>query len=187
MSKRSNIKLEGTVMSTRSTNVFKSLTDKYDYSECGLCFVSKQAENVVEHRVPVGTPEETITTYNKVVQMVELTEVERLKISKGLLKRIIRSNQYESIQLYFLIVALMALRDKSSFVSWCVIATMALTHVDFGFIINLIKSKFTSEEEFEALRSKAAELNLMDYINGCENKDDVSLYCTMLDGTFKSK
>lgn len=187
MSKRSNVKLDGIVMSTRSTSVFKSVTDKYDYSECGLCFQSKKNNSVVENRVQVGNVDETIDTYQKVVKMVELTEIERLKISKGLLAKVIKSNQYEPIQVYLMVAALMALRNQNALISWCVIATMFLTHVDFNLIINLIRSKFSSDEEFEELKRKAVELNMMDYINKCESKDDVSLYLTMPDGVFKSK
>lgn len=101
MSKRSNVKLEGTLLSTRSTSVFKKVTDEYEYSECGLCFQSKENNSIVENKVAVGTVDETIDVYQKVVKIVEL--------------------------------------------------------------------------------------NMMDYINACNDKDDVSLYLTMPNGPFKNK
>ena len=187
MSKRSNVKLEGTVLSTRSTSVFKKVTDEYEYSECGLCFQSRENNSIVENKVAVGTVDETIDVYQKVVKIVELNEIEKLTITKSLLKKVLKSNQYEPIQVYLLIAALMALRNQNALFSWCIIATMFLTHVDFGLIINLIRSKFTSDEEFEELKRKAVELNMMDYINACNDKDDVSLYLTMPNGPFKNK
>ena len=70
-----------------SARIFEQMTSMMSLEDTGLYFhdevkVSEDISVITDQRVSIGSPEETVKTYHKVVEMVELNEMEIEEMNK---------------------------------------------------------------------------------------------------------
>ena len=85
--KRINLKASSEVATVyaKHTKTFLDIAKKYDYSECGV--VLRNSDDL-EHFVQLDSPETAVHCYKKVIEMIDLNEIERIKMQRGLLQKI---------------------------------------------------------------------------------------------------
>lgn len=166
------------------TKVFLSISEKYNYSECGV--VLKPSDEV-ERFVQLGSPQEAVQCYKKVVEMIELSEVDRIKMERSLLQKIktdvlkIQPSFYTTAAVFWFLYG-----EKDAKYATYLITLVLLGSIDFSQAFKLAKGYLTKPEKRAVLETDLCEFEINEYVSQCETKKDVSLYLKIEDG-FKSK
>lgn len=165
---------------------FERMTNMMPLEDTGLYFhdeikVSEDVSVITDQRVSIGFPEETVRTYHKVVEMIELNEYEIQEMNKVrlLLKKL--------FEVFF--KGRKGLVVYTTFLSFCVglniytkdwvvlllnISLICMWNSPIKFYKE-IKKMFTSDKKKEELREELSELGINGSLTSV-SKDGIRLY-----------
>ena len=165
---------------------FERMTNMMPLEDTGLYFhdeikVSEDVSVITDQRVSIGSPEETVKTYHKVVEMVELNEYEIQEMNKVrlLLKKL--------FEVFF--KGSKGLVAYTIFLGFC-IGLDVYTKDLIGLILNIslvflwnspikfykeIRKMFTSDKKKEELREELLQLGINSTLTNV-SKDGIRLY-----------
>lgn len=170
-----------------SVKVFEQMTNMMPLEETGLYFhdeveVGNGVSVITDERVSLGSPENTAKTYHKVVEVVELNELEMQEANKArlLLKKL--------FEVFF--KGKKGLVIYTMFIGLCIGLDIA-TKDWFGLLLNIsliflwdspikfakeVKKIFTSSKKREELSEELKELGISSTLQNVSSKDSVQLY-----------
>lgn len=184
--KRINLKASSEVATVyaKHTKTFLDIAKKYDYSECGV--VLKNSDDL-EHFVQLDSPETAVHCYKKVIEMIDLNEIERIKMQRGLLQKIksdvlkLQPGFYATATAFWLLFG-----EKDAKYATYLISLVLLGSIDFGEAFKLMKGYLAKPEKRAVLETDLCEFGVSEYVSQCESREAASLYLKIEDG-FKSK
>ena len=184
--KKINLKASSEVATiyAKHAKTFLDITKKYDYSECGV--VLKDSGDV-EHFIQLDSPVAAIHCYKKVIEMIDLNEIERIKMQKSLLQKI--KSDVVKLQPSFYATAIafwLLFGEKDAKYATYLISLVILGSIDFREAFRLMKGYLTKPEKRAVLENDLCEFGVSELVSQCETKEDASLYLKIEDG-FKSK
>lgn len=170
-----------------SVKVFEQMTNMMPLEDTGLYFhdeveVGDGVSVITDERVSLGSPENTAKTYHKVVEVVELNELEMQEANKArlLLKKL--------FEVFF--KGKKGLVIYTMFIGLCIGLDIA-TKDWFGLLLNIsliflwdspikfakeVKKIFTSSKKREELSEELKELGISSTLQNVSSKDSVQLY-----------
>lgn len=176
--------MSGTVY-VNNAKTFVKLADEYEYSECGVAFVNKDQE---ERLVPFESPQQAVDGYKKVVGMIELEEVQKLKMGKNLIKKIKEDIIKPQPSFYATALAFWLLFGENDIKYFTYLITiMILGSVNIVEACRLMKKMLSKPEDRAQLEKELSDFGLMSYTSFCNSEKDVSLYLKQSDGLFVRK
>ena len=189
MGKKDNIHLVSSAgaitIYAQYAKAFLSIADKYEYDECGVAF--KKTDGV-ESFIQFDTPQIAIDSYKKVVNMIELNEVDRIKMEKSLLNKL--KEDVFKFQPTFYATALafwMLYGEKDAKYAIYLISLVALGSIDFTEAFRLMKAYLITKDKRAVLDVDLCELGLSEYVDQTESKKDASLYLKLSSDFVKKK
>lgn len=180
--------LNNGIVCTNNPKTFLRLAEEFDFSECGVAFTDEAKQAHGESEIKFESPEKSVEGYKLVVDMIQLNEIQRLKMENGLLQKI-REDVLKPDSTYLSSLALLWLfsgRDDLGYTG-LVVFLAVLGSIDIVEAVKICKSLLTKEIDREKLDKKLFELGLIDYAYACEKTDDVSLYLKLSKGFKTSK
>lgn len=169
-----------------SASFFERMTNMMPLEDTGLYFhdeikVSEDVSVITDKRVSIGSPEETVKTYHKVVEMVELNEMEIEEMNK------FRYFFKKLFEVFF--------KGKKGLVAYTTFLGFSVgldiyTKDWFGLILNIalicmwnspikfykeIKKMLVSDKKKEAIREELAQLGIDGSLTSV-SKDGIQLY-----------
>lgn len=183
--KRINLKASSEVATVyaKHTKTFLDIAKKYDYSECGV--VLRNSDDL-GHFVQLDSPEAAVHCYKKVIEMIDLNEIERIKMQRGLLQKVksdvlkLQPSFYATATAFWLLFG-----EKDAKYATYLISLVLLGSIDFGEAFKLMKGYLAKPEKRAVLETDLAELGVLTQACNCEKTDDVSLYLKLNDGLAK--
>ena len=178
---------DGERVYVEDASFFEKITNRMPLDDTGLYFhdeikVSDGISVITDKRVSMGSPENTVKAYHKVVEMVELNELEIQQMNKVrlLLKKL--------FEVFF--------KGKKGLVIYTAflgfsIAIDIMTKDLIGLILNIalvfmwnqpikfakdVKKIFTSDKKYEKLSDELRKLGLLSVSQNVTSKDGVKLY-----------
>lgn len=170
-----------------SDKFFEKITDNMPLEDTGLYFhdeieVGEGVSVITDERVSIGSSEKTVKAYHKVVEMIELNELEIQQMNK------IRLLLKKLFEVFF--------KGKKGLVIYTAflgfsIALDIMTKDLIGLILNIalvfmwnqpikfyreVKKIFTSEKKYDALCDDLRKLGLLSVSQNVTSKDGVKLY-----------
>lgn len=170
-----------------SVRIFEQMTKMMPLEDTGLYFhdeieVGDGVSVITDERVSLGSPENTAKTYHKVVEVVELNELEMQEANKA---RLFLKKLFE---VFF--KGKKGLVIYTMFISLCICLDIA-TKDWFGLLLNIsliflwdspikfakeVKKMFTSSKKREELSKELRELGVSSTLQNVSSKDSVQLY-----------
>ena len=180
--KRINLKASSEVATVyaKHTKTFLDIAKKYDYSECGV--VLKNSDDL-EHFVQLDSPETAVHCYKKVIEMIDLNEIERIKMQRGLLQKIksdvlkLQPGFYATATAFWILFG-----EKDAKYATYLIFLVLLGSIDFGEAFKLMKGYLAKPEKRAVLETDLCEFGVLTQACNCVKTDDVSLYLKLNDG-----
>lgn len=170
-----------------SDKFFEKITDMMPIEDTGLYFhdeieVGEGVSVITDERVSIGSPDKTVRAYKKVVEMVELNELEIQQMNKVrlLLKKLFevffKGKKGLVIYTAFLVFSVgldIVTRDLIGLI--LNIALICMWNQPIKFYREL-KKIFTSEKKYDALCEDLKQLGLLNVTHNVTSKDAVKLY-----------
>ena len=119
--------------------------------------------------------------------MIDLNEIERIKMQRGLLQKIkndvlkLQPGFYASATAFWLLFG-----EKDAKYATYLISLVLLGSIDFGEAFKLMKGYLAKPEKRAVLETDLCEFGVSEYVSQCESREAASLYLKIEDG-FKSK
>lgn len=128
-----------------------------------------------------------VKKYKKVLEVVDLTEVEQIKLKKDILS-ILKEDIFEfnkGTALAFGLIWLFSGNHNLGYGAY-IAALYVICSTDIFEAYRLVRASLTSEEKKERLDSELGELGLSDVVQNVDSRNDINLYFKV-QGDFKLK
>ncbi len=194
--KKINIEYEDTLLLTNNSKVFNKLYLCNDVLECGVHLAKdtismlgtedkstlKKAEDIY---VPTSTNKEAVAIYQTALKVIDIEEIDRLKMNRQILKKI-KQDIIDSSDLYLVPFALIGLFYAKNVGQVFSLATLCLLcQINMYEAIKMIKAFMVSDYDKKVLEDKMLQVGLGDLVDEPVSKDDLKLYMKLKSNDLK--
>lgn len=170
-----------------SIREFQMLTKFIPLEEVGISFsgevkVDENTSVITDKQVKMGTPDKAVKTYLKVMEMRELTDVEREKVSKGklFLKKLFevffRGDKWRLNMCIFWVALVSFNIACENYLSALLVTACILLYCSPVKFLKEVKKMCTSKKRKEELSEELAKEHLLAYVNSVSDDEGVQLY-----------
>lgn len=165
---------------------FEMLTTLLPIEEVGISFsgevkVGENTSVLVDEKIKLDSPEEATKTYQKVMEMRELTEAERTNVNKYklVLKKLFdvffRGQKYRrNLCIFWAIILGIDVAAENYFAALMMAACIAINTSPIKFAKEM--KKMFGKKRREELTEELTEMNIMNHVNSVEQDEGVKLY-----------
>lgn len=166
---------------------FEVLTKFMPIEEVGISFngeikIDETTSVITDKKVTLESPEVALKTYQKVMEMRDLTEAERTNVSKVklILKKLFEvyfkgQKWRRNLCIFWMIIFGLDIATENYFGALMIAAWITLYTSPIKFIKELYK--ILGKKKKEKLQEELSEMGLYSYIDSVDDAEDIKLYC----------